>query len=117
MFGFAGHIPTFDLVCDASGFGVGAVLIQQGRPIAFWSRKMVPAEQNHHFTEQELLAVIEALKASGAMLMAYPLTWSLIINLTLSLALNLYCRGTKLAGVNTYSASTSHGNTDQAGLM
>ena len=63
MFGFAGHIPTFDLVCDASGFGVGAVLIQQGRPIAFWSRKMVPAEQNHHFTEQELLAVIEALKA------------------------------------------------------
>ncbi len=40
--------PTFDLVCDASGFGLGAVLIQQGRPIAFWSRKMVPAEQNYH---------------------------------------------------------------------
>ncbi len=55
--------PTFDLVCDASGFGLGAVLIQQGRPIAFWSRKMVPAEQNYHITEQELLAVIEASKA------------------------------------------------------
>ena len=55
--------PTYDLVCDASGFGLGAVLIQQGRPIAFWSRKMVPAETNYHITEQELLAVIDALKA------------------------------------------------------
>ncbi len=52
-----------DLVCDASGFGLGAVLIQQGRPIEFWSRKTVPAEQYYHMTEQELLAVIEALKA------------------------------------------------------
>ncbi len=55
--------PIFDLVCDAFGFGLGAVLIQQGRPIAFWSRKMVPAEQNNHITEQELLAVFKALKA------------------------------------------------------
>ena len=37
--------PIFDLVCGASGFGLGAVLIQKGRLIAFWSRKMVPAEQ------------------------------------------------------------------------
>ena len=53
--------PIFDLVCDASGFG--AVLIQQGRPTAFWSRKMVPAEQNYHITKQELLAVIESTKS------------------------------------------------------
>ena len=43
-------------MCDASEFGLGAVHIQQGRPIEFWSRKTVPAEQ-------ELLAVLEALKA------------------------------------------------------
>ena len=49
-------IPIFDLVCDASQFGLG-------RFIAFWSRKMVHAEQNYHITEQELLADIEALKA------------------------------------------------------
>ena len=49
--------------------------------------------------------------------MADPLTWSLIINLTLSLTLNLHCQGAKLTGVNIYSASTSHANTDQAGPM
>ena len=54
--------PEFDLVCDASGIGLGGVLLQSGRPIAFWSRKMVPAEKNYHVTEQELLAVIEAWK-------------------------------------------------------
>ena len=55
--------PEFDLVCDASGIGLGGVLLQAGRPIAFWSRKMLPAEKNYHDTEQELLAVIEAVRA------------------------------------------------------
>lgn len=50
-------------MCGAPGLGLGAVLTQQGRLIAFWSRKMVLAEQNYPITELELLAVIEALKA------------------------------------------------------
>ncbi len=38
--------------------------------------------------------------------------WSLIINLKHSLALNLHRQGDILAGVNIYSAATSHRNTD-----
>lgn len=52
----------FDVVCDASVHGVGAVLLQEGKPIAFLSRKFSPAEYNYTTTEQELLAAIESLK-------------------------------------------------------
>jgi len=51
---------------DASGFAVGATLSQdQGRgnqPIAFLSKKLLPAESNYPAHEQELLAIIVALK-------------------------------------------------------
>ena len=52
----------FELVCDASGFGIGAVLLQSDRPVAYYSRKMVAAERNYVVTEQELLATVEALR-------------------------------------------------------
>ena len=51
----------FELVCDASGFGLGAVLLQQERPVAYYSRKMTSAERNYVVTEQELLDTFEAL--------------------------------------------------------
>ena len=46
--------------------GIGAVLFQEGKPIPFWSRKMVLAKESYHITEQEHLAAAaarEALKA------------------------------------------------------
>jgi hypothetical protein len=52
----------FKVVSDASGVGLRAVLLQDGRPVAFESRKVSPAEQNYTVTEQEMLGVIHALK-------------------------------------------------------
>ena len=50
---------------DASGFATGAVLSQdQGnglQPIAYMSKKMLPAETRYPVHEQELLAIIQAL--------------------------------------------------------
>ena len=52
---------------DASGFAMGAVLFQTdehgiSRPVAFTSKKLSPAERNYPTHEQELLAVIHALR-------------------------------------------------------
>ena len=52
----------FEVISDASGFGLGAILQQDGRPVAFESRKLLPAEENYTTTEQELLGVVHALK-------------------------------------------------------
>ena len=48
------------MVCDASGFAVGAVLMQAGRVVAYEGRTMKPAERNYSVGEQELLAVVHA---------------------------------------------------------
>jgi hypothetical protein len=52
----------FEVITDASVNGTGAVLMQEGHPIAFASKKLSPAERNYTTGEQELLAVINALK-------------------------------------------------------
>jgi hypothetical protein len=66
--------PNFDapfiVVTDASGFGVGTILMQNDpgiegnprRPLAFHSARLSSAERNYPVGEKELLAVISAFK-------------------------------------------------------
>ena len=52
----------FELITDSCGYGIGAVLMQNHRPVAYYSRKMTDPEKNYVNHEQELLAAIVALK-------------------------------------------------------
>jgi hypothetical protein len=52
----------FDVYCDASGIGLGCVLMQNNRVIAYASRALRTHEQNYPTHDLELAAVIHALK-------------------------------------------------------
>ncbi|CEP10273.1 hypothetical protein, partial, partial [Parasitella parasitica] len=52
----------YELHCDASDVGLGACVVQQGRPIAYASRTLNSAESNYTTTEKECLAVVWSLK-------------------------------------------------------
>ena len=51
----------FVLECDASGEGIGTILMQGGHPIAFGSRKLLPHERLYAIYDKEMLAIIYAL--------------------------------------------------------
>ncbi|GLI67045.1 hypothetical protein VaNZ11_011232 [Volvox africanus] len=63
-----------EVVSDASVFGSGAVLLQEGRPITFTSKKFSGAEIRYTTGEQELLAVLHALKEWCCYLEGRPFT-------------------------------------------
>jgi hypothetical protein len=52
----------YRVVTDASDIGLGGVLLQEGHPIAYESRKLNSAEQNYTTTERKMLAVVHALR-------------------------------------------------------
>src|SRR5438128_11340412 len=52
----------FSVYCDASGQGIGCVLMQDGHVIAYASRQLRKHEQNYPTHDLELAAVVHALK-------------------------------------------------------
>ena len=52
----------FHIHTDASDVQLGAVILQENRPIAFFSRKLHPAQMRYTVTERELLSIVEVLK-------------------------------------------------------
>jgi hypothetical protein len=52
----------FDVFCDASKNGLGCVLMQDGRVIAYASRQLRKHEVNYPTHDLELVAIVHALK-------------------------------------------------------
>ena len=63
-----------EVICDASIKGIGAVLLQHGKPIAYESKKLTQTEKNWMTGDQELWAVVHALKTWRCYLEGVPFT-------------------------------------------
>ena len=47
---------------DVLDVQLGAVIMKEGKPLAFYSRKLSKAQLNYTMTEKELLSIVETLK-------------------------------------------------------
>ena len=62
LLNFPDFNKPFHVYTDASNYQLGAVIMQENKPIAFYSRKMNKAQRNYTVGEQELLSIVETLK-------------------------------------------------------
>jgi RNase H-like domain found in reverse transcriptase len=63
----------FHIYTDASDHQLGAVIMQDKKPIAFYSRKLNAAQRRYNTTERELLSTIETCKEYKNILLGYPI--------------------------------------------
>jgi hypothetical protein len=71
------RLCPFRLITDASDFAIGAILEQpdllnRWHPIVYFSKSLLPAEQNYDIHDKELLAIIRALEAFCHYLEGHP---------------------------------------------
>jgi hypothetical protein len=62
VLGLPDHTKPYEIHTDASDFAIGGVLMQEGHPIAYESRKLNDTERRYTVQEKEMTAIIHCLR-------------------------------------------------------
>ncbi len=62
VLGLPDHTKPYEVHTDASDFAIGGVLMQEGHPIAYESRKLNDTERRYTVQEKEMTAIIHCLR-------------------------------------------------------
>ena len=62
LLAYPNFLKPFKIYTDASHTQLGAVISQESKPIAFYSRKLTAPQTRYTTIERELLSIVETLK-------------------------------------------------------
>jgi hypothetical protein len=56
------HNKRFNIYTDATDFHLGACIIQEGRPVTYFSCMLTKSQQNYTTTVEEMLSIVATLE-------------------------------------------------------